>query len=450
MPLAPVPVLPVDYSLGQARPGTITAIGIVSIVLASLGLLTGLVGGLYAVGFTIASAVSSRAAAMTPTSAPTATLTITGGADAESSPAQLSEGPRGLAPPLRQVIIAGLAHKHVFDDEKNNRLHELLAKGGQEIFPAASSGSVSAVAIANDVIECAELPSSDGAAEGPIYFIVGTGKIELYDDHAVFFPTGRGEPIRVAKGVAIDEDDVEAAAVSGGSTRGALTPAQVQAVVNQAQSLSGNRMNLVQLEALTKELQKPNQPYIQAARGSQPPVRQVQMVNMQFDSSAQVFTRQGFVVISPSGQITSSSTMNPAAAFSRFHIRPSASVLTILATALGLALSIYLLVVGIFTLRQRPGARRLHLIYATLKIPLAILAAVGWFLLISDLTQSFSGVAAMAPPGATAPTPSASTAGALTFAIIFGLAAIAYPVALLIVMNTLNVRAYYRVAFAPG
>jgi hypothetical protein len=449
MAVAPVPVLPVEYTFGQPRPGVITVIGIVSIVLASLGLLTGLVGGLYAVGFTIASAVSSSVATMPPTSAPSATVTAIGGSDAQDSADELDAGPRGLAPPARLVIAAGLARKHPFDDEKKNRLHELLAKGGQEIFPAATNGSPSVAAIVNDVTESAELPSADGSAEGPIYFIVGTGKIELYDDHAVFFPTSHGQPVRIAKGVSIDEDDVEAAAVSGGSTKGTLTPTQVQAVVNQAQSLSGNRMNLVQLERLTKELQNPNQPYIDARRGSPPPVRQVQTVNMQFDSSAQVFMSHGFVVISPSGQTTSSSTMNPAAAFSRFRIRPSASVLTIITSALGLALAIYLLVVGILTMRQRPSTRRLHLIYAALKIPLAVLAAVGWFLFIDDLTRSMTAVASMGPGASSPPLVGASSAGAMAIAIMLGLAACAYPVALLILMNMRNVREYYRVATAP-
>src|SRR3954447_7352779 len=68
MPLAPVPVLPMDYSSGQARPGIISAVGILSIVIASLGLLGGVVSGLYAVGFTVASAVTSKAASSIATS----------------------------------------------------------------------------------------------------------------------------------------------------------------------------------------------------------------------------------------------------------------------------------------------------------------------------------------------------------------------------------------------
>jgi hypothetical protein len=450
MPIAPVPVLPVEYSLGQARPGVITAVGIVSIVVASLGLLAGLVAGLYAVGLTIASAVSTSVAtiAPAPATAPTATLTMSPDADPEASSDELAPGPRGFVPAVRKTILNGLSRKHQFNDEKRKRAHELLAKGGQEII-AVANGSFSVVDIENDVTECAELPSAAGEAEGPIYFIVGAGKIELYDDHAVFFPSGHGQPIRVAKGVSIDEEDVEAAAASGRSTQGLLTPTQVQAVVNQAQSLSGGRMNAAQMAALTTELQNPAQQYIAVGRGASPPVRQVHTVNVQPDGTVQIFTRGGFLSVNPSGQVVSSSTFNSAAAFSRFRIRASASILTIIASALGLALSIYLLVVGILTMRQRPSSRRLHLIYAVLKIPLTVLAAVGWFLCIRDLTQSVSGMAAMTPGTTTPSTAASAAAGAAVFAIIFGLVGLAYPVALLIVMNTPNVRAYYRAEVAP-
>ena len=457
MPLAPVPVLPVDYSVSNAKPGIITAVGIVSIVIGSLGMLVGLVSGLYAVGFTIAAAVTSRTTmtAATPAVPTTGLSARIAAVETEVSATELEATPRGLPSPVRRMIVAGLTHKHLLNDEKQNRLHELLAKGGQEIFPAAASGRATATSIADDVTESAELPAGSGQTEGPIYFVVGTGKIELYDDHAVFFPThnasDRVEPIRVARGVSIDEDDVEAAVISGGSTNGTLTPRQVQAVVNQAQSLSGNRMNLVQLEALTKELNNPAQQYIDTSRGATPPVRQVQSVSMQWDSSAQVSLRHGSLVINPSGQVVSSATMNTGTSLTRLQLRTSASVLTLLTSAAGLMLAIYLLIVGIVTLRQRPTARRLHLIYAVLKLPVGVAAAVGWYLFVADVSCSLGAMAATsAGGGGTGATTNASTVGAMVFAVILGLLACAYPLALLIVMNTRTVRSYYRVTTAPA
>src|SRR5690242_3017617 len=144
LPLSPLPVLPVDYTVNHARPGIITVVGIVSIVIGSLGLLAGLVSGLYAVGFTIASAVSSSAAATVPakttfraSNSRNANVTVMH-ADDEPNAAELTATSGGLAPLVRQAIIAALSRKHPFNDEKRDRLHELLAKGGQEMFPAAN------------------------------------------------------------------------------------------------------------------------------------------------------------------------------------------------------------------------------------------------------------------------------------------------------------------------
>jgi hypothetical protein len=177
-------------------------------------------------------------------------------------------------------------------------------------------------------------------------------------------------------------------------------------------------------------------------------VRQITTVTIQPDGSAQVVTTQGFMLINPSGQVTSSSTFSAAAAsFTRFRIRTSASLLTLIETVIGLILAIYLLITGIVTLRQRPSARRLHLIWAMLKIPLAVVGAVGWYLFIYDLTQSLSSMTPMTPAAQTTATAS-STAGAMVFAIIIGVIGCAYPIALLIVMNTRTVREYFRVSTA--
>ncbi len=90
-------------------------------------------------------------------------------------------------------------------------------------------------------------------------------------------------------------------------------------------------------------------------------------------------------------------------------------------------LGIFLLVCGILTLLNRRQARRLHLIYAATNVPLAILgsAVYTW-----GMMSSFGA------------TPQAS----VYFAICVGRALItlAYPVAVLIVMWSPRVKAYYE------
>lgn len=100
------------------------------------------------------------------------------------------------------------------------------------------------------------------------------------------------------------------------------------------------------------------------------------------------------------------------------------------AAAANMLLAIYLLVIGIMVVSNSPRGRRLHLIYAYLKLPLAIITAIASALMMQQL---FAGTGAGI----------AMNVGMSVSLIVNMLFACMYPIAVLIVMNTRTVRRYY-------
>jgi hypothetical protein len=123
-----------------------------------------------------------------------------------------------------------------------------------------------------------------------------------------------------------------------------------------------------------------------------------------------------------------------------FGYRPTMSmvVLGVVDGVVRGGLAALLVAAGIFVLRDRRLSRRLHLIWAWLRIPLALLsAAVYW----QTMRQMFATMPAA--PGT--PIPTAFMDSVMLIGIIVQiLIAWAYPVAVLIVMRTQTARAYYK------
>jgi hypothetical protein len=102
--------------------------------------------------------------------------------------------------------------------------------------------------------------------------------------------------------------------------------------------------------------------------------------------------------------------------------------------AISLLMAIMLIVAGILILRQSAVARKLHLIYATVKIPLAIVGGIAYAAMMSQL------VGGMGAAAGAAGTSWAFSIMGVALAVIGSL----YPIALLITMNTRTVRDYYN------
>jgi hypothetical protein len=104
-------------------------------------------------------------------------------------------------------------------------------------------------------------------------------------------------------------------------------------------------------------------------------------------------------------------------------------------------LAVFLLVAGILVLRGVAVGGKLHWVYAVIKIPLTLLAALAGCWMWSGVMKF---TAAMQAGGASGVTPAFANGVVMVFAIVLALLALIYPIALLFVLRTRGVRAYYN------
>jgi hypothetical protein len=112
-----------------------------------------------------------------------------------------------------------------------------------------------------------------------------------------------------------------------------------------------------------------------------------------------------------------------------------AATISMIEAMLSILLAIYLLVVGIVTLRGVRSGGKLHWAYVALKIPLVILAIVVNSIMAASIIQG----AAATGGGSGAGTGTVVT----MWIILLALAALAYPLSLVVVLLTKTVRRYY-------
>jgi hypothetical protein len=292
--------------------------------------------------------------------------------------------------------------------------------------------------VRRNVSDHGELPSAAaGDRSAPIYYVIGTGKLEVDDSHAVFFPTGGGQAARVAKGV---RDD------------GAVlfSQAEIDAIVSRVQSLlattsAGKVPSQLQLDALRAALNDPQQTFIVLRGNSPPAVQQVTDATVLPDGTVHIGLATGFIRIDTAGTVNDPTTL-AANAFGNVRVRKAGIVLATLEAAGSALLAVYLLVIGILVLRQHPAGRRLHVIYALVKLPLVAIGAIGWAWLLSDVMSSFVNAGARTVTGFA---PGTGLQSSVSVAIMTVIAA-TYPVGLLLVFGfSRSVKEYYGSTTSP-
>ena len=419
---AAVPVQPLEYTLpgSNRRPSILTAIGVLSIILASFSGLYSLFSGLQGFGFYAMSMASARA---TP-----ATATIAG--PAATMPGMQPAGPTAMRPAERQALIESLTKDKALSPKRRRHLDAILAAAG------ASLGA--------DVIsERGTMPDSRSGEPGAEYFVTRRGRMEVFDDRAVFFPSDGSPTVRVSApeessdAQGDDGSTTAAPATSPGIGPGGLTQVEIKAVVQQADtqvkasSTGGKGLTPQQVNTLQSLLAVPGQQLV-------PPATAQGAVSSSFsDPSGQVtlvFSNGSMLMLGPQGNILSQTS--PAAfAATSMSISPWAVAAFIATAVVSAGLAVLLLVAGILMLRHTPIARRLHLIYAWLKIPAAVAGGVSFAYVMYEMMNGF---------GAAAGTPARIGWGTAAWAGIPAALSCIYPVALLIALNTRSVREYYH------
>jgi hypothetical protein len=188
-----------------SRPGILTALGVVSIVLACLMVVSNC-GSIISVMVLTA---TTRAMNLVMTSAAAAQAQA-------ARDAQNADGagvkPRGLSEQQQAIVVAGLSRVHPLSPSRAKILRKLLAEDGQDMFPMDAS-HLTPGTVAAGVSQSGQLPGV-GNKLGNDYYVIGNGRMELADDHAVFAPTDGGEVVRVYDGtmtIAVDEQDIQPA-----------------------------------------------------------------------------------------------------------------------------------------------------------------------------------------------------------------------------------------------
>ena len=407
----PQPVTPPLRGGRYERPGIITAIGVVSIVIASLSIVGGGISGLYAFGFYMA-AQWSQAMNRTSNTSATATTTVIN-LDGDEV------GLNGLAEADRRLVGRAVEQLHPLTPTRQKVFDRLLAHSGAVIFPGVdeSDESLSLREIKEMVTEEGVLPSAQSGVAGADFLVTQAGRIEVYDTHAVFYPADGGP----STSVTADGTVTEAPLV--------LTPAVIDAMIDKQQKIYSVKLTPAQRTAVHELLEDPNQPFITRDAGE--PADQLSALYAMDDGQVVVSFTNGTAWIDASGKVTQQFTNTGGgfggAAGGGMSINLGAFSTVLVGVALSVALALFLLTVGIFTLRQSLRARGLHLIYAGIKIPVAALLAFGWYKLIRSTGDMNNDVPGMAP-------------GVAAMILVLGLL---YPIALLIVMNVRSVREYY-------
>ena len=421
-PPIPTPVQSLAYSVPweeQRKPGLVTTIGVMCIVVACL---SGFVSFIVAMYGTTIYAFSGMAPARSVT-----TTSVVATAGASQADEKLPVADVG-------VVDNTLGKMLALDPVRLHELDRLLRTHGKVVFPRDddSDGTpLTAASVRGAVKEHSAAPDGSGAAS----FTTDAGSVDIFPDHAVF--TGSdGTTIRTS---AMRHTESVTSGTSGTAvaTTGpaALTPAQVQQIIKNIKRRPA-QVNAAQLATIQAQLSAPSQQLVINASGS--PVTNVVPqggnVMIQFDG--------GFLTVGPQGQVISMFSFNtsPFAGTggpNMSGIRPPL-LLLVLESFASMALAIYLLVVGIFVMRSSLRSPGLLRIYAWTKIPLALASGVALTWLAYAIA---SAIAKSMPAGSSTPPQIASIA---VWGGVVALVGLAFPVGVLIALSSRTSRDFFN------
>jgi hypothetical protein len=231
-PPVPVAVQPLTYSLPfrQGRPGIITAIGVLCIVIACLSGIFSLSTGIYSFSFYMMSKMMTRMSTMS------ATLSASPPISSTSSSTNLSPGEVGVAVNTLRSMLA-LDASHIGELDRLLRLH------GRQVFGGDEDVRLTTSAIQEAVTNTTPQPQ---ALLDPAQFSTSEGTVEIFSDHATFTSTDGSTTVNTS--AKTDSDQTTPSTPTTGTTGvgtspktppksgTTLTKAQVNQVVAGVQS----------------------------------------------------------------------------------------------------------------------------------------------------------------------------------------------------------------------
>ena len=386
----PMSVLPYTMPATNARPGLVTAIGIASIIIGCLAMLTGAMTSLISVSFMIASSAANRAGA------------------AVVDPM----GPNGYDIRDRRTIVQAMNLKQKMSTAQRDNLQWFVSDVGKTYVPSVPITSGDAVTSWGDT----NVSDSGTGVEGT-WFDLPMGRLTVTDKSASF---------DLKDGSTITRSSIRQ--MPNPSDPSQLSPQEVGALVNRAQELTyGQQMTAQQVTGLTQALQTQSAQLIGPQKDMPTLLGQVYAVTPS-NGFYTVQLKTATLMVYPSGHTIVTSGGAPGSPGGPPKLAGTPASIVVIENILSLALSIYLLVIGILTLRNSPAGGTMHKVYAWLKILLAIVGGAGlWWLIVGS--------------GGTAPW--AWVSGVLT--MVLGLI---YPIILLLVLPSKSVKEWYTVEHA--
>lgn len=429
-PPPPIPVAALSYSmpLKERRPGLVTAIGVVGIIVASISMITSLGTGGYDALFVMVRAVSSSVASMP---RPTATVNVAamGTPSTPTAPNYIPPNDDavpndGLKQSERVTVEGTLASRQSFNNSQFNELDNFLAQSGQSAFPQGM--------VAYQIHKSGVYKGSGKADPSYTWFDVNWGRLEVYDDKVTL---NSSDPTRPGVTTSIA---LPAYATVANPGFAALTPKEITMVIKRINAVAPNAMNDVQTIALKKTLASPQQNLVPTIFLANP----VTSATQNSDGSAMInFTGGGSARISSDGASMTTVASQPFTMPS-FEFSTGAIAVSIIESMASLGVAIFLLVIAVQAFRGSHHTPRRFRIYAWIKIPLAI---IGW----GATAMVWWGFGKMIGSAAAGSGPAVGTSIGTVYAVmsIFaGIAALAFPIALLFVLRSKTVREYYEAA----
>lgn len=421
--------LPPEFAWRPARPGLITTIGVLCIVIACLSGLSSFSTAVYGTMFYFVSSLSGRVAASS-----------SGIASATSQPAAgtgLSVGDAGTAGNTLHTLL------HL-DSRRQRELTNLLHLHGGEIFPSDGSGALTDADVRAAVTKT--VPTTDPASDAAAEFSTAAGSVSVFPDQATFASADGGVTIQTSAARGTDsrsEHSSGSFAVTAGAQTNSttLTSADVDRTIAAANRLiAPSSLNPAQANTLRSCLSQANQQWV--TPGTASPVAFVSdngsTVNIRFDTG-------GWLLLDAQGKVIGSGSAMSFASGPPFHVSGGAALTVVIESVLSIVLAIYLLIVGILVLRPPGRQGTLLRVYALIKIPVALAAGLGIAWMATDFLTGITAAAASGPTGATSAPSSGPALGiAVGWGIGIALAGLAWPVALLILLRMRTAREYFQ------
>lgn len=395
--LPPVPARPV-------RPGLVVVVGVLSLIVAAVSL----------IGHILVAA-GAGLAYLEPVTVPARPTTPTPVAPATAPKAIIDKD--ALPADERNLVVLVYSRHLPLTPQRREHLDAMLAKAGRRVLATGDAPMTEDLA-AGTILDFGRMPSADPARQGPDFFRTTGGRLEISDDGAAFYP--RNNVYAVIR-------------ASAEPSSYALSPQQIQTVVQQAQAAGNNALNPSQVATLGVVLSSPTQTLVPTVAAGQV----VRSVAVQPDGTAVVSLPGGSVGLGAQGQVVTPGAAPGAPPTRRIGPSGGAVALVVIASVAAAGLAVYLLVSAILLLRGSPRGRRLHLIYAVAQVVLSVAVVIGVVWLTRTVRASADAAGVALPPG---------TLGFRTLAVLLDVVALVYAAVLLAVMNTRTMREFGRPA----